>query len=385
MQTLKRVLGLVACLLTVAAAQSNFSLDQYFYFLNVNANLTRDKLLQQYPLPTYYKGFSGVADINDYLYLDTIQQKYHLTADELALLQQNRFVVSERLNFSSFGWAFYDIFYHDLPVMVTTDAVLHALHRSYDQILSRLEVHLLKPKLEIILERLYQNYPALLAKYGAISDLALSLEDVDLYVSIAHSLLKGAKQAPQFTSQANFDRVWNAILTEQFIEMPLFSEKPRLLDFSQFIVRGHYDDEYLGLREYFRAMMWLGRIDFLLTPPPGDLVSEADLKRMNYDAFLLNELIDVANVRPLLEQNDKLIELFVGESDNLTPAEYKTVLANLGLTNATQILAEGTYQNYVAALKASRGAGQKILSDLFIMNPLSPEPDELPISYRLLG
>jgi len=385
MRTMKKLICLFAGLITVTFAQSQFSFEQYRQFLETNVNLTREGLLQKYPLPTYYKGFSDNTDINNYLYLDSIQQKYNLTTDEIALLRQNRFVVSERLSKNSFGSAFYDVFYHDLPVMVTTDAILHALHRSYDQILIDLERGFLKPNLITILDQLSQNYPALISKYGSNPDINLSLQDVDLYLSIANSLLNGVPQAPQFTSQANFDSVWTAVTAEDFTFMPLFSERGRYLDFSQFIVRGHYEDITLGLQEYFRVMMWLGRVDFLLTPAPGNLVTEDDLHRMNIDAFLLSELIDIANVRSLLDKNDKLIELFVGESDNLTPAEFKTVLENLGLTDAGQLLDSTTYANYLATLKATMGAEQKILSDIFIMDPLSSEPDELPISFRLMG
>jgi hypothetical protein len=371
--------------LSIGFAQSQFSLDQYRQFLETNANLTRTDLLQKYPLPTYYKGFTDNSDIDGYLYLDSIKQKYSLTVDELALLERNRFVVSERLNKYSFGSAFYDVFYKDLPVMVTTDAILHALHRSYDEILIDLEQSYLKPHLQTILENLYHNYSFVQSKYSANQNLGLSLEDVDLYITMAYSLLLGGKLAPHLVSQATFDSVWTAVASEKYVKMPLFTESVRDLDFSQFTVRGHYEDQLLNLGDYFRAMIWLGRVDFMLTQAPGNPVSENDLLRMNIDAFLLNELIDTANVRTLLEESDKLTELFIGESDNLTPSEYKNLLEALNLTNAAQLLDSSNYENYCAALKTTIGAEQRILSDIFIMNPFSSEPDELPVSYRLLG
>ncbi len=54
------------------------------------------------------------------------------------LIKKNGFMVSERLfKYSSFGDAFLDIYHKDLPVFVSTDAILHAFHISYDRYFKR--------------------------------------------------------------------------------------------------------------------------------------------------------------------------------------------------------------------------------------------------------
>ena len=70
-------------------------------------------------------------------------------------------------------------------------------------------------------------------------------------------------------------KVMTAIEAEQMVYMTLFTEtRHRKIDFSQFTPRGHYNKEIytrdgvITLENYFKAMMWLGRIDFLLTAPP---------------------------------------------------------------------------------------------------------------------
>jgi hypothetical protein len=88
------------------------------------------------------------------------------------------------------------------------------------------------------------------------------------------------------------------------VSMPLFTypDRNRNLDFSQFKVRGHYvytqEDEWMGLKSlepYFRTMMWLGRTDFFLTPLPANPWekpwTDAEIQRMHYGAFMVNELI----------------------------------------------------------------------------------------------
>ena len=64
---------------------------------------------------------------------------FRLNSEELAVFKQNGFVVSERLLEPSFASLFYSIYSRDLPVFVSSDALLHAWHRSYDAMLEELE------------------------------------------------------------------------------------------------------------------------------------------------------------------------------------------------------------------------------------------------------
>ena len=387
-----RIVLTILALLTfgplLAFGQSHFSVDAYQTFLQQNQNLTYEQLQNYFPLNyPYYKGTEPQTDLSRFLYLDSIQSRFNLTNDELELLRQNHFVVSERLQTDCFGKAYHIIYGYDLPVFVSTDAILHALHVSYDQILSAVERSILKPNLIDFLGALYDGFPKLKAKYDTCSALINSLKDVDLYVTVAYSLINAQELKAHFASQDSVDLLWEAIQNQEPLELSLFAEHRRQVDFSQFKVRGHYDTD--ELRDYFKAMMWLGRIDFFLTPPPKNPWetpwSEADIKRMNLDAFLLNELIEQTQLRSLLEQNDAIIEFMVGESDNLTTEEYKSFLDSLNLSDARQLLDESVYENYRDALPHYPGADQKILSQIMMVNPFSSQPDELPISFKLMG
>lgn len=386
------IILLVAMLLGIwqspIVGQSEFSVDDYENFLQQNQDLTYEQLQSQFPLSApYYKGRQANTDLNRFKYLDSIKIKFALTSEELELLKQNYFVVSERLNYDCFGKAFHQIYANDLPVFISSDAILHALHMSYDQILAALEISVLKPNLIELAENLYASFPALKDKYDSENDLGPALRDVDLYVTIFRSLINGRELSPQFTDQNQVDQIWQAIQDEQVISLPLFSDHYRTLDFSQFKVRGHYTRD--ELRDYFKAMMWLGRIDFLLTPPPENPYEEPwskeQIQRMNLGSFLLNELLDRARSRPVLNQNDEIITFMVGESDNLTPREYKELLDSLDLTDVRQLLTDSVYEDYQKALINYPGSDQKILSQIMMVNPFNSEPAPLPVSFRLMG
>ena len=389
MKFLFTIFLIISCLLIATTlGQSQFSTDAYTMYLQENQNLTFEGLQSKYlPQNTYYKGFDEDTPLNEYDYFDAIMNSYKLTDQEKELLELNRFVVTERLDFDCFGTAFHDIYVKDLPVFISTDAILHALHASYDQILIDLELSLLKPNLIVFLDELYDAFPQLTDGYADMDTLQASLEDVDLYVTIAKSLLENTKLTPQLTAQENIDAMWDAIKSESLSSLPLFSERERVLDFSQFTVRGHYNND--DLKDYFKAMMWLGRMDFMLTPPPKNPWEEPwtreEIRRMNIGAFLLNELVELTTSRSMLEQNDHIISYLVGESDNITPTELSEVIIGQGLISADELLNDATYDAYLAALKASNGAEQKILSQFMMMDPFTREPGELPVSFRLMG
>jgi hypothetical protein len=381
------IITIICGMSTWAFAQSAFSIEAYHQFLEDNENLGSAELLARHaPADAYYSRIEGRYAVEEFSYLDTVIDKYELTAAELGLLQSNHFVVSERLSYSCFREALYDIYQKDLPVMVTTDAILHALHASYDKLLMKIEMDILIAKLVAILNALHSHFPQLLGSYQSIPAMQDALRDVDLYVTIAKSLLEETELAPQYADAAEVHTVWEAIQAEQAICMPLFTEVARKLDFSQFTVRGHYTQEP-ELAPYFKSMMWLGRVDFILTDPPAEWrLSREGERRMNLGALLVNELVDMAGVRSTLDEMDEIIEFMVGESDNLTPTELADLVVVQGLTGADDLLNDATFDAFQAALKSSPEYGQRILSMLIRgSDALNTEPVALPVSYRLMG
>jgi hypothetical protein len=96
---------------------------------------------------------------------------------------------------------------------------------------------------------------------GVLKD---SLLDADYFLAVARSLLAGTNGPPVPSLLGQGARVAATladIQAEQLKEVPDFLGFCRVVDFSQFKVRGHYTHtERLG--RYFQCLMWLGRIDF---------------------------------------------------------------------------------------------------------------------------
>src|SRR5207248_461503 len=73
------------------------------------------------------------------------------------------------------------------------------------------------------------------------------------------SLLQGDLVRSEFGADERVKKTLKACAGLQMQEFELFG-RDRVVDFSQFKVRGHYENSEL-LGRYFKAMMWCGRID----------------------------------------------------------------------------------------------------------------------------
>ncbi len=66
---------------------------------------------------------------DDIRYYELVENAYQLNTNELALLQQNGFVVTDRLAYEDFIHAYAWMYWQDLPVLITTDSILHSVDR----------------------------------------------------------------------------------------------------------------------------------------------------------------------------------------------------------------------------------------------------------------
>jgi hypothetical protein len=377
-------------------SQTGFSPVDYIQFLEEHQDYTAQQLIQDHPVQTtYYENRQSPTDLASIHWFDSIDNRFQLTADEKTVLAQNHFMVSERIRNYDWASAFISIYSSDLPLFLSSDFVLSTLHQSYDVILQTLEWQFLEPNLIVLLQAMYGSFPDQVEAYAHDARFEPILKDVDLYISVALSLAIGAERLPQYDSPAKFHEMMEAIDAEQMAYLPLFTEsRLRKLDFSQFAPRGHYNKEIytrdgtITLENYFRAMMWLGRIDFLLTAPPEnpwepDWEPE-ELRRMQLGALLLNELLYDCGKVQNLEKHEEIISFLVGPDDNLTPEELHALRDDV-LERPDQLFNEEEYLQFTASLNESDDYGQKIMSNFFFVDPFSADPGELPVSYKLLG
>lgn len=376
-----------------------FNEKKYLDFRKSVSDFTSEELdaLNKNPDLKYYKGSNLTPLANDIVYLDSTIQKLELTGEELELLMGNHFFVTERLNSSSFGMAYQTkIFNKDLPVFISTDLILHALHTSYDNILKGVEGALMLPNIKVYLSDLYDNLPATANKYGI--QLPENIKDVDLYLTVALSLINNERLQTRYASQKNYDQIMAAIESETMAGVQLFTDSSRFrsVDFSQFKVRGHYvyteADKWMNavnLEPYFKTMMWLGRIDFLMTPPPtGDVEPKwtfEEIRRMNISAFILNEMMQSSGEKLLLQQNNEIISYLVGESDNLTSDEYSNLIQSKGISVATQLMDSLVYADYYTGISTNPDFEQKYMGAFYFVDSSGDKPDVLPVSFLMSG
>ena len=396
MKTVLSILTLVFLTFTVTA-QLNF--NEFETFKSQNVNLSYSGLNDLYPriAESYYKGYNNTPDFSEVTYLDSVIKKFSLTEAEQNLLTQNHFFVTERLSYDNFGTAFHSIYANDLPVFVSTDAILHALHSSYDFILKTVERDVMSENLENYLQNLYTNFPAFAEQYNK-KGIDESIQDVDLYLSVAYSLITNSEQPVRIASVDDYNEIMKAIenLAASNIGLFCYPDRTRSIDFSQFEVRGHYvytemDQamNYKSLEPYFRAMMWLGRISFYLTAPeknPWEIPwSKEEIRRMNISATLLNELAEKSTFNDQFKINETIINYLVGESDNVTSSELSHYQSELQISSADQLLSDAIYDPYYAGFSKNPDFQQKIMGGMLFVNPYSAEPDTLPVVFMLSG
>ncbi len=392
------IVFIVSLFISVSAIpQSGFNTEEFLNYRDNIKNMTLSELLDKYPpRSVYYSNRENPTDINLFQYLDSIDLRYNLTSDEKEMISENHFVVTERLSRWSFADAVVDIYSSDLPFFLSTDLVLHALHTSYDRMLQMLEYELLEGHLEILISSMRDEIDNLFSENSSLPEIQQSIKDADLFLATGLSLLKEETINPKYDDSGNFSKLMEEFAKEapKMLTISLFSDHTRNFDASQFIPRGHYTEEFWtpegkkDLKAYFRAMMWFGRADFFLTPPPvapGEAPwSEEDIKRMNTSAMIVNELLERSGKKALLELHEKIIGFFVGPDDNLSPLELNKIITGLGY-NYTDIQNETNYSEFQEMIKSSDDYGQKILSNFFYVDADKENPAELPISYRLLG
>lgn len=178
---------------------------------------------------------------------------------ELAALRTYGFVVTERLANATYGDAFAEIYVRDQPVFVSADAILHPWHRSFDTALESIERASLVPRLGRVLVAASAALPGIGAELPEGSPLRGSVDDAEVLLGVARALLDDAPVTSARGQEVRIAELVAAVRAEALVEVPLFG-RPRTEDFSQYRPRGHYSDDPT-LARYFRAAMWLGRVD----------------------------------------------------------------------------------------------------------------------------
>lgn len=340
--------------------------------LSAAAALDAGGLLQAYPAPT---PLALAGDVTHAAGLDIIQgSALALNASELSALASDGLVISARTEFPSFAYGYKTIYGQDLPLYVSADSILEAVHRSFDLFLKLTEEHVLFDELSRLLEGMRANLRT------AALEPALAA-DADLYLTLALSLLKGQLVTP--VAGASADELGKLFPLARAAQghrgVKLFGSE-RDEDFSQFKPRGHYTDSE-RLSAYFQAMMWLGRVDLRLIETQSD--GSQLFYRRQFDAALALNQVLAAPERQLWAHIDATIGVFAGEHDSMTPADLQGMFDALQVSSSAELAALSDQQIVDELVRGGWGT-QRIASRIIIKDTPGPT---LPLdrSFLLFG
>jgi hypothetical protein len=341
-------------------------------------------------------------DVRKAKYFDLVTSTLKLDDDELGRLQRRGFVSVDHRQRYSMGSAYAAIYGRDLPLLVTTDSVLNALHRSYDSVLIELEVELFSDTLRATLVGVQQ---ALLAASQQAKSAALrdTLGDIDVFVSVAQNLLEGAGTSAEEPHSAaatglpvapmlGSDTKVLALLEKVralTLEMPDRSPPTelnggkRFIDYTQFRVRGHYTQSP-ELRRYFRALMWLGRPDlgFYLDGAAG--VGSLDVKRERRGAFVLVQLLEQSKQLERLRAMSAIVDFLIGRSDDFSIDDVLVAAQRAGIASLDDTEDEPRLERAVRDL-GTLAARSQIRGQVQVEEAGSTTPAAVPKVFQVFG
>lgn len=300
-----------------------------------------------------------------------VTEAFGLTEGQRDMLRRNGFVVIDGGPVSDPSVPYQQVQHAGLPIFVTSDTLLHLYHVQFSQLLKGIEEEVFYDSIVnlslAMADRAKAQYHAFdnaTLKEAARRNLA--------FFTVAARLL-GAGEVPSSVAGMVSMELDSIAAHDGYHRSAVFGYRE---DYSQYVPRGHYTASQ-QLQRYFRALMWYGRMAFLLKggsphgPSQPYLVSERNATIATVQASL------IATGLPQVEAGNEagwdvwqriyaVTSFFVGTADDLTPHDYLGCLNESygGSFNATMLANASMMQQLkgcLAGLPAPRiygGTGQ---------------------------
>ncbi|EMR73518.1 Protein of unknown function (DUF3160), partial [Thermoplasmatales archaeon SCGC AB-539-N05] len=379
MELNKKIVGmLMACLLTLVGIsgciQQQGTEGGIIVIPSASASSTDNP---KYAMASYYKSeeliinasvsqYQLPLNLNDITNFQNISSRFDINDERKTLLETNGFVVIDHGLEDDIIQPYKTMKLYDIPIFVTSDTLLHLYHIQFDEILKGVEEREFFDK---ILDISKTSFDKSVEDYETFSDSNLkeATRRNVAYFGVGLSLLQ--QPTEEYNGSENIREVdftipnyaQNEVNEEiNLIEAHVgFSESPIFHyneDYSQYLPRGHYTQSE-KLKRYFKAMMWYGRMSFLMKGGEPHcqecdfIISEEDARIATIQSCL------IAAFLPTLKSNDNTLEnlwnriykvtsFFVGIADDLTPYEYLGCIKDVfglefnatKLTNDTKLL-----------------------------------------------
>jgi len=238
---------------------------------------------------------------------------------ELKLLRRNHFAVKK-----SRYMQLYDIYnestYDATPIFVTTDAVLHIYHVLYDKMLAEIEMNKFVPALCDLTNEMIQQSESVYQSTKN-SQVAEAAKHNLAFFYVARKLLQPLDcQVPPSVS-ALVDSELTLIAEHDGFHYSAVLGPFSMLDYSQFIPRGHYNQNDT-LRAYFKTMMWYGWTIFTMET---ELFGNLSIRHTLQALLLTQQLFYIQNNMSLWEAIYIPTVFFVGKTDDPNIFDYKDI------------------------------------------------------------
>ena len=267
----------------------------------------------QYELP---------INLENVVNFDRIMKVFNPDSSALQKLSENGFVVIPSPIMVDTPLVEFDEYYSYLdeigiPIFVTSDSILHVYHVFFDEILRSIEEQYFVKNLTDMTNDLVRKSTELYQQIQEEGILKEAAKRNVAFFCVAAKLLNSSFQIPDFVSD-----LVNSEL--ELIEAHKGPEPSFLFsyieDYSQFVPRGHYTRSE-KLQEYFKAMMWYGRMRFM-----ANSIDDPDLWKLQTIQASLIAYQMVNEVENRTRENWEKIytttAFFTGYSDDLTVYDY---------------------------------------------------------------
>ncbi|MBR2825606.1 MAG: sigma-70 family RNA polymerase sigma factor [Solobacterium sp.] len=337
---------------------------------NVISNITRPSLIAPEVLVVHAEYDVNITDYTlEPNFSNTINpyNVAYLSEDLRNMLAQNYFVVTDGTNYYEFFEVYESNMYGNIPSFITTDSILHTFHLYYAHLQKNVEKTHLSDQLRSMSEKLLEESKNQLNQLSGTKWESAAQRNVD-YFAIGAALIGGDSSTLSSNASSELSKIQAA---EGISDSPVFTTSDRTYqqDYSQFKPRGYYTESD-ALKQYFRAMMWYGQMNF-----------SSDDEELSRSALLINKAIQSAAYD---EWSNVYLttSFFAGESDDNGYYEYYPLIQSIYGTDVSidAIKDDSNFQKYMDNVKQlPRPAINSMVVYEF------ENRDEVTTGYRVLG
>jgi Protein of unknown function (DUF3160) len=261
--------------------------------------------------------------------LDLVERRFGVTADERRHLFADGVVVSSRLEYPDYGAALQEVHRSQLPLYFSVDALFHAIYIGHDRYLAEVESTILATKLGDVLTKIHARLETNKNRYWTDT-----LNDLDIYLTVAEKLLEDSDLVTPGASSIHgndkaVERLVGVVERAGGLERMDMFGRSRMVDTAQFRPRGHYASAAASknpfgadLSHYFRAAMWLSRIELNLvsrsSQSSAPVKDTTETPREATMAMALAELIRDAGVLDDVKGIDQAWEILAGHREDVS-------------------------------------------------------------------